>query len=137
MSRDQSAPTGPNHRETPEHETSMPDPTQQEHLTELQIIWRNPTPLTKVQRVRTEQPGALYLVHSNITREFRLESSVQGPKRHGVRREHNFSKSVDPPFYSRRESSIASKADSRTWNTLICVCATVILFAVYICVLKC
>jgi hypothetical protein len=43
----------------------------------LQIVWRNPIPLTTaqqtVQRVRTEQFAALYVVtSSDITREFEL-----------------------------------------------------------------
>ena len=115
--------------ETPEHEISMHSLPRQENFMELQIIWRNPRPLTKVQRERTEQSGALYLVHSNSTQKFRLQSSVQGLKAHGAR-EHNFSKSVDRPAYSKPGSSIARKDHSRTWNTLICVCAIAILFAV-------
>jgi hypothetical protein len=50
---------------------------EEEDFMKLQIVWRNPIPLATaqqtVQRVRTEQFAALYVVtSSDITREFEL-----------------------------------------------------------------
>jgi hypothetical protein len=50
---------------------------QKEDFMSLQIVWRNPSPLAKlqptVQRVRTEQSGTLYVVtNPDTTQEFEL-----------------------------------------------------------------
>ena len=132
MSKDRRAPTAQNYQEASEQEISMPSTTQQEHFCGVANHLAQSGPVAKIQRISSVlmscTSGALYLVHSNTTQECRLHSPVQGLKAHGAR-EHNFSKSVDRPVYSKSRSSIAGKEHSRTWNTLICVCAMTILFA--------